>query len=97
MKLKLEKDPEVYLSGSGTKWTIIYQGSPLCDYKKTPAEALEVAKQFKLQPHTAFWDSSEGVFILRSGVDHFQADEAQAFTLTHPVPPAQKDTTRQLF
>ena len=66
-------------------------------YKKTPAEALEVAKQFKLQPHTAFWDSSEGVFILRSGVDHFQADEAQAFTLTHSPSPAPKDTTRPLF
>lgn len=65
MKLQLEKDPEVYLSGSGEKWTIIYQGSPLCDYKKTAHEALAVAKEFKLQPHSAYWNSKEGIFIMK--------------------------------
>ena len=56
MKLQLDKDPEVYLSGSNDKWTIIVQGSPLCDYKKTAHEALAVAKEFKLQPHSFYWD-----------------------------------------
>jgi hypothetical protein len=97
MKLQLDKDPEVYLSGSNEKWTIIYQGSPLCDYKKTAHEALAVAKEFKLQPHTFYWDSTELAFLARSDVDHFQADEAQAFTLTHSPSPTPKDTTRPLF
>jgi len=97
MKLKLEKDPEVYLSGSGAKWTIINQGMPLCDYKKTPAEALEVAKMYKLQPHTFYWDTTDFVFMPRSDADHFQAAEAAAFSLMPPTPPAAKDTTLNLF
>ena len=91
--MKLDKDPEVYLSGNGEKWTIIFQGSPLCDYEKTATEALAVAKEFKLQPHSFYWDSSELAFLPRSDVDHFQADEAQAFTLTHSPNPPKKDTT----
>jgi hypothetical protein len=97
MKLQLDKDPEVYLSGSDEKWTIICQGSPLCDYKKTAEEALAVAKEFKLQPHSFYWDSTELAFFPMSGVDHFQADEAQAFSLTHTPSPPKKDTTRPLF
>lgn len=93
----MTKDPETYLSGNGERWTIIFQGSPLCDYKKTPQEALAVAKEFKLHPHAFYWDSKELAFLARSDVDHFQADEAQAFTLTHSPSPAPKDTTRPLF
>jgi len=94
MRLKLDKDPEVFLSGHGDQWTVINQGMPICDYKKTPEEALAVASQFKLQPHTFYWDTTEFVFMPRSGVDHFQADEAQAFTLTHS-PSQPKTTTAQ--
>jgi len=94
MKLKLDKNPEVYLSGNGDRWTVINQGMPICDYKKTPAEALAVAKMYKLQPHTFYWDSVELVFMPRSDVDHFQAAEAEAFTLAH-TPNQPKTTTAQ--
>lgn len=65
MRLKLEKDPITYLSGHDDRWTMIHEGLPLCDYKKTAAEALEVAKMYKLQPHSAYWNSKEGIFIMK--------------------------------
>jgi len=97
MKFNTDTMPPVFLSGARDSWTIIVQGLPICDTKKTAAEALEVAKLFKVQPHSSYWDIDEQAYILRSDVDHLQADEAAAFTLTHPKPPGRKDSTLNLF
>jgi hypothetical protein len=46
---------KTHLSCSEQGWTVIYQGSPLCDYKKTMEEALAVAKQFNCTLPDVTW------------------------------------------
>ncbi len=74
------------------------QEMPLCNHKETAAEALAVAKIFKVEPHpTHYWDGTLGDFAPRADADHFKADEAAAFTLQHPPAPPKTDTTGDLF
>jgi len=96
--MKPTDTPECYLSHSPHGFSLIYQEMPLCDHKKTAAEALAVAKTFRVNPHpTHYWNGTLGDFAPRADADHFQEDEAAAFTLQHPPAPPRKDTTRELF
>ena len=83
--------PSCYLSRTPSGWSLIYQESPLCDYKKTRAEAEAVARQFKVQPSPHFWNGSAGQF---EPLDPHQEAEAAAFSLM-PTPNQPKTTAAQ--
>jgi hypothetical protein len=96
--LKPTKTPECYLSYTTYGWSLILQEMPLCNHKETAAEALAVAKTFRVDPHpTHYWDGTIGDFAPRADADHFKAEESAAFTLQPTPAPPKKDTTLPLF
>ena len=96
--MKPTDTPECYLSHSPHGHSLIFQGMPLCEHKKTAAEALAVAKTFRVEPHpTHYWDGTLGDFAPRADADHFKEEEAAAFTLQHTPAAPKKDTTLPLF
>lgn len=70
------EDHKAYLSYSNErKWILIYQGSPLCDYKVSYNEVIQAAKYFSVKLPEVTWnaDRSEWVntnTILEIGVNH---------------------------
>jgi len=51
-----EFNPREYLSYSPERgWLLIYQGSPLCDYKKTLSDVLQVAKHYRITLPDVTW------------------------------------------
>lgn len=49
-------NPKAHLSFSKDGWIIIYQGSPLCDYKTTYEDVLKVAKQYRITLPQVTWN-----------------------------------------
>ena len=49
--MKPTDTPKCYLSHSPHGWSLILQEMPLCNHKETAAEALAVAKTFRVEPH----------------------------------------------
>ena len=51
-------DHKAYLSYSKDRnWILIYQGSPLCDYKKTYDEVMMAAKHYLIDLPDVSWDA----------------------------------------
>lgn len=49
---------KAYLSFSAERnWILIYQGTPLCDYKKTYDEVMQAAWQFQIKLPDFSWDA----------------------------------------
>jgi len=49
---------KAYLSFSKDRnWILIYQGSPLCDYKKSYDEVMQAAWQFQIKLPEVSWDA----------------------------------------
>lgn len=67
-------DHKTHLSYShDRKWILINQGCPLCDYKKTYDEVMQVVKYYKITLPNETWNSDKAQFestetILKSGV-----------------------------
>ena len=58
------EDHKAYLSYSDErKWILIYQGSPLCDYKKTYDEVILAAKQFSVKLPLVTYDADNAQWI----------------------------------
>jgi hypothetical protein len=52
------EDHKAYLSFSKDRnWILIYQGSPLCDYKKSYDEVMQTAWQFQIKLPEVLWDA----------------------------------------
>lgn len=52
------EDHKAYLSFSKDRnWILIYQGSPLCDYKKSYDEVMQAAWQFQIKLPDVSWDA----------------------------------------
>jgi hypothetical protein len=56
-----------YLSFSGNKWRVIYQGLPLCADKSTRTEAETVAAQMQVKLSPEFWDGDKGIYSFTQG------------------------------
>lgn len=58
------EDHKAYLSYSDDrKWILIYQGSPLCDYKKSYDEVILAAKQYSIKLPEVSWDADNAQWI----------------------------------
>ena len=58
------EDHKAYLSYSDErKWILIYQGSPLCDYKKSYDEVILAAKQFSVKLPLVTYDADNAQWI----------------------------------
>jgi hypothetical protein len=56
-----------YLSFSGSKWRVIYQGLPLCADKATRTEAEQVAAQMKVKLSDTYWNGDTGEYSFTQG------------------------------
>jgi hypothetical protein len=56
-----------YLSFSGNKWRVIYQGLPLCADKATRTEAEAAAAQMKVKLSDTFWNGDTGEYSFTQG------------------------------
>lgn len=56
-----------YLSYSGKKWRVIYQGLPICNDKDTRTEAEAAAAQCNLNLDVEFWDGDNGTYSITQG------------------------------
>lgn len=58
------EDHKAYLSYSDErKWILIYQGSPLCDYKKSYDEVILAAKHYSIKLPAVSWDADNAQWI----------------------------------
>jgi hypothetical protein len=58
------EDHKAYLSYSDErKWILIYQGSPLCDYKKSYDEVILAAKQYSVKLPLVTYDADNAQWI----------------------------------
>jgi hypothetical protein len=58
------EDHKAYLSFSDErKWILIYQGSPLCDYKKSYDEVILAAKHYSIKLPEVLWDADNAQWI----------------------------------
>lgn len=79
--MKSTETPKCYLSHSSYGWSLILQEMPLCNYKETAAEALAVAKTFKVEPHpTHYWNGTLGDFEPRA--DSLEKRAAELLQIT---------------
>jgi hypothetical protein len=46
-----------------TKWILINQGSPLCDYKKTYDEVMQVVKYYKITLPDVTWNGDMAEWV----------------------------------
>jgi hypothetical protein len=56
-----------YLSFSGNKWRVIYQGLPLCADKATRTEAETVAAQMRVKLSDTYWNGDTGEYSFTQG------------------------------
>ena len=58
------EDHKAYLSYSNDrKWILIYQGSPLCDYKESYNEVIQAAKQFSIKLPEVTWNADRAEWV----------------------------------
>ena len=58
------EDHKAYLTFSKDRnWILIYQGTPLCDYKKTYDEVMLAAKQYSVKLPDVSWDADNSQWI----------------------------------
>jgi hypothetical protein len=58
------EDHKAYLSYSAERnWILIYQGSPLCDYKKTYDDVMLAVKQYGVKLPEVSWDADNAQWI----------------------------------
>ena len=61
---------KTHLSYSKNGWILIHQGSPLCDYKKTKAEVMEVVKFYKITTlPDCTWNGDRGEFVVTDTIE----------------------------
>jgi len=48
---------------------LINQGSPLCDYKKTKAEVMQVVQFFKITLPDCTWNGDRGEFVVTDTIE----------------------------
>jgi hypothetical protein len=65
--------PKAHLSFSEDGWIIIYQGSPLCDYKATYEDVLKVAKQYQITLPQVTWNGDRMEWVITDTIEEVDA------------------------
>lgn len=68
-----EQNHTAYLSLSERGWLLIYQGSPLCDYKKTYSETLKVANHYQITLPDVTWNGDKGAWVSTNTIEEIAA------------------------
>jgi hypothetical protein len=62
-------DHKTHLSFSNDRnWILIHQGSPLCDYKKTYDEVMQVVKYYKITLPDVTWNGDRFEWVTTSTI-----------------------------
>lgn len=75
------REPKVYLSTSEGKFRVISQGLPISVDKRTAAEALAAAEQFKLKVSDRMWDGDAGQWRPLQGAERDRSSAHKGFVL----------------
>lgn len=60
----MNQNHNTHLSFSNdTKWILINQGAPLCDYKKTYAEVMQVVEYYKITLPDVTWNGDRAEWV----------------------------------
>jgi hypothetical protein len=55
MTIDQTQNHKAHLTHSERGWILIYQGSPLCDYKKTYDEVIQTVNYYKIKLPPVIW------------------------------------------
>lgn len=65
--------PKAHLSFSANGWILIYQGSPLCDYKTTYEDVLKVATQYRITLPQVTWNGDRSEWVSTDTIEEVNA------------------------
>jgi hypothetical protein len=65
----------VYLSFSQRGWTVISQGSPLCDYKASYQEVMRVVQLFRITLPDVTWNGDRSQWVKTQTISEINALE----------------------
>ena len=69
MKTFQTQDHKTHLSYSKNGWSLIHQGSPLCDYKKTMGEVMQVVAHYKIKLPEVTWNGDRGEWVTTNTIE----------------------------
>jgi len=67
------QDHKAHLSFSERGWVLIYQGSPLCDYKTTYAETMQVVDHYRITLPDVTWNGDRGEWVCTNTIEGIAA------------------------
>jgi hypothetical protein len=66
----LKMDYKTHLSYSNDrKWILMHQGSPLCDYKKTYDDVMQVVKHYKITLPDVTWNGDRAEWVTTATIE----------------------------
>jgi hypothetical protein len=68
-----QQDHAAYLSFSERGWILIYQGSPLCDYKNTYSETMQVVAHYRIALPDVAWNGDRGEWVCTNTIEEIAA------------------------
>ena len=63
------QDHKTHLSYSKNGWSLIHQCSPLCDYKKTMGEVMQVVAHYKIKLPEVTWNGDRGEWVTTNTIE----------------------------
>ena len=73
MKLNQNQDHKAHLSFSTRGWILIYQGSPLCDYKTDYTDVMKVVSHYRITLPDVTWNGDMGAWVITNTIEEATA------------------------
>jgi hypothetical protein len=67
------QDHKAHLSFSERGWILIYQGSPLCDYKTTYKDVMKAVAQYRITLPDVTWNGDLGCWVITNTIEQVTA------------------------
>ena len=68
-----QQDHKAHLSFSVRGWSLMYQGSPLCDYKTNYGDAMKVVSHYKITLPDVTWNGDRGEWVFTNTIEEVAA------------------------
>jgi hypothetical protein len=68
-----QQDHKAHLSFSVRGWILMYQGSPLCDYKTSYEDAMKVVSHYKITLPDVTWNGDRGEWVVTNTIEEVTA------------------------